>query len=210
MKLQGSVFLVLLGGVLAHASSLPTYYLTTGQTGAQTQIDINHSSEWSFTPSVPWQFGGGFFTMKDGSKTNAPIVFRLYEGPNAASNNLIAQVTMTNAQFCAQAPCNQYNVRDFHLVSPVQLTAGMTYFASLTSTAPDRQAEAYFIKASSGFKIVDANGSVITPAPIVNPSGNTDSPEPATGLLIGTAAALMFYRQRKKARIASLQSEPSV
>jgi hypothetical protein len=195
--LRGYVILAVLGGAMAQASSLQTYFLSTGQTGAQTQIDINHSSEWSFTPTVPWQFGGGFFTMKEGSRTVAPIVFRLYEGRNASSVDLIAQVTLSNAQFCAQAPCQQYNVRDFHLVSPVQLTAGTTYFASLTSTAPDRQAEAYFIKASSSFKIVDANGGIITPPPIVNPSGNTDSPEPATGLLVVGAAILLYRRHRR-------------
>ena len=209
MKLWGSAFLILLGSLAAQASPLPTYYLTTGQTGAQTQIDINHSSEWSFTPATPWQFGGGFFTMKEGSKTTAPIVFRLYQGPTATTMGLIAEVTLSNAQFCAQAPCQQYNVRDFHLVSPMQLTVGMTYFASLTSTAPDRQSEAYFIKASTGFQIVDANGGLITPAPIISPSANGDAPEPATGLLI-SAAALALYTQRKRARIARTQPEPSI
>ncbi len=199
MKLLGSAFLVVLGSVISHASPLPTYYLTTGQNGAQTQIDINHSSEWSFAPSTPWQFGGGFFTMKEGSKTTAPITFRLYRGPTASSMGLIAEVTLSNAQFCAQAPCNQYNVRDFHLVSPVQLTTGMTYFASLTSAAPDRQSEAYFIKASSGFRIVDAQGGLITPAPVINPSSN-DAPEPATSLLIGAAAVAASLKQSRRNR----------
>lgn len=197
MKFFGSPLLVLLGGVAAHASPLPTYYLTTGQTGAQTQIDIGHSSEWSFTPTTPWQFGGGFFTMKEGSRTTAPITFRLYRGPTASSLGLLAQVTLSNAQFCSQAPCNQFNIRDFHLVSPVQLTTGVTYFASLTSTAPDRQSEAYFIKASTGFRIVDANGGIITPAPVINPSSN-DAPEPATGLLIAVAAIAASLKRSRR------------
>jgi hypothetical protein len=189
---------MLLAGAMAQASTLPMYYLSTGQTGAQTQIDIDHSSTWSFTPTVPWQFGGGYFTMKAGSKTIEPIVFRFYVGSSASSLGLIAQVTLNNAQFCAQAPCNQYNVRDFHLVSPVQLSAGTAYFASLTSAAPDNQSEAYFIKASSSFTIVDRNGGLITPAPIVNPSGNTDSPEPGPGLLMAVSAATLAVVRKRQ------------
>lgn len=198
MKLYRYALLMLFASAMAQASTLPMYYLSTGQTGAQTQIDIDHTSTWSFTPAVPWQFGGGFFTMKAGPKTIEPIVFRLYQGSSASSLGLIAEVTLTNAQFCAQAPCNQYNVRDFHLVSPVQLSAGTAYFASLTSTAPDRQTEAYFIKASSSFTIVDRNGGLITPAPIVNPSGNTDSPEPATGLLLAVSATVLVANQKRR------------
>jgi hypothetical protein len=201
----GAIFLLLPFGLLLlfgrtlQASTLPLYYLTTGQTGAQTQIDINHSSEWSFTPTIPWRFGGGFFEMKEGSKTTAPITFRLYQGRGASTVGLIAQVTLTNAQFCSQAPCQQYNIRDFQLVSPVTLAPGVAYYASLTSAAPDRQSEAYFIKASTNFRIVDANGGMITPPPIESPSSN-DVPEPSSLLLTGFGGlALYRWRPRKPA-----------
>ena len=52
----------------ALGSAAPIYYLSTGQTGAQTQIDIAHTSSWLLNPNVDFSFAGGLFTMKAGGK----------------------------------------------------------------------------------------------------------------------------------------------
>ena len=68
MKLCGA-FLWL----VVQCGASPIYYLATGQTGAQTQIDVNHTSSWVMTPNVNFDLGGGLFTMKDGSSTSATV-----------------------------------------------------------------------------------------------------------------------------------------
>src|SRR5213080_1044754 len=83
------------------ASPLPLYYLATGQTGAQTQIDVNHTSTWEMTPDINFAFGGGLFTMKDGSSSTDDVILSLYEGVDA-SGLLLESIDLTNSMFCGQ------------------------------------------------------------------------------------------------------------
>ncbi len=175
-------------------------YLSTGQTGDQTQLDINHASTWLFTPNVAFDLGGGLFEMKDGSKTWADIGLSLFLGSDT-SGQLLGSSSLTHATFCAQvSKCNQFNYHQFFFDTPIPVVPGVTYFAALTSTAADAQKEAYFIKAETF--ISDQTGTAIDPQPIGDSTANT--PEPVsmvlTGLGLLVCGAGPRLARRKEAR----------
>jgi len=176
--------------VLGNAA--PIYYLSTGQTGAQTQIDTAHTSSWLLDPNVDFSFAGGLFTMKAGGSVANPVTLSLYSGSDA-TGTLLASVTFTSTNFCLQAACGQFNTHQFLFTTPIALTAGSTYFATLTSSAPNTQSQAYFIKSDNSF-VSDLNGTAITPSPI---GGTTSSatPEPTTMLLCGLALAGISFKR---------------
>jgi hypothetical protein len=165
----------------------PIYYLATDQTGAQTQIDLQHTSSWLMTPGINFDFAGGLFTMKDGSSSFDPLTLSLYRGTDA-SGSLIGSVNLTNATFCAQVGnCGQFASHPFLFVAPVPLVAGTTYFAALTSPAANVQSLAYFIKNDSFF-ISDQNGTAIQPQPVTfgtPPASPTPEPRSLTLLAVG-------------------------
>ena len=89
--------------LFAHfGAATPIYYLATGQTGAQTQIDLNHTSSWVITPNIDFGFNGGLFTMKDGSSSSADQTLSVYKGSDA-TGVLLRAVTLKQSVFCAQA-----------------------------------------------------------------------------------------------------------
>src|SRR5579859_7376588 len=156
----------------------PTYYLATGQTGAQTQIDTAHTSTWLFTPNTDFSFGGGLFDMKAGQSVVDDLVISIYQGTDA-TGTLLDSLTLTSTVFCGQvANCGQYNYHQFFLPTAVPLTTGTSYFVALTSQAPNTQSLAYFIK-SDTFFVSDANANPIVPSPIGTPTGSP-VPEPST------------------------------
>ena len=86
----------------------PIYYLQTGQTGAQTQIDVNHTSTWLLTPNIDFDLGGGLFVMKDGSNTSARVTLSIYQG-NDDNGPLLGSAWLTHADFCTQVTnCGQF------------------------------------------------------------------------------------------------------
>ena len=177
------------------ANAAPLYYLATSQTGGQTQIDTDHTSEWIFTPNTDFDFGGALLTMKAGQNASADIVLSVYEGTDSSGTSL-GSSTLNGTQFCAQTSnCASFV---FHLFSPspsISFTAGHTYLMTLTSTAPDVQSRAYFIKSEDYF-ISDVNGTAIAPSPIGSPA-DTATPEPGTyGLMIASAGMLGLSRLR--------------
>jgi hypothetical protein len=171
-----------------------TLYLATGQTGANTQVDVDHTSTWLFTPHADFTFGGGLFTMKAGQNAAADVVFSIYQG-NDASGTLLDSATLTSAQFCTQATCNQYDFHQFFLNSPISLSSGTSYFANLTSQAVDTQTEAFFIKSGDYF-ISDENGSPLNPSPIQ--SAPAPTPEPSSLALICSGLGLVLFGRRRK------------
>jgi hypothetical protein len=189
----------LLGLLVSAASGAPTYYLATGQSGAQTQIDVNHTSTWLFTPNVDFDFGGALVTMKAGQNTTANIVFQLFIGTDASGQEIV-NTTMTSTQFCGQVSnCGTYEYHSFLPALPVSLSAGMTYFGSLTSTAPDTQSGAYFIKNNTYF-ISDINGNQIQPSPIgpLTPPSPTAVPEPGTSVLMALGCSVLALPALRK------------
>jgi len=143
----------------AQAAVTDGYYVSTGQAGAQTQIDKNHTSSFTIQSPADILFTGGLFTMKYGSSTSAPITFTLYD--SAAKTQQLGSVTYTPAQFCAAQTgnCQSFAPTSFPLAAPVQMKAGKTYFAELTSSAPDAQSVAYFIKGAQSCSVAQPNGS---------------------------------------------------
>lgn len=148
---------------LASRAEAVTYFLYTGQTNAQTQIDINHTTTWLFTAGSDYDLGGGYFEMKDGPQTTADILLTL---TNLTTATQIAQVSYTNGDFDTQ---HGGNPQSFDTVPflfgfpgsplPVTLTNGDNYRVDLTSPAPDQQAKAYFIKGSDSVSIKDPSGN---------------------------------------------------
>jgi len=128
-------------------------YVTTGQSGAQTQIDVNHQSYFTFTaPGGGATLSGGKFTMKTGTSTTGSITLRLFQGTIVSLNSLptaLATLTQTVTEFCTGfANCGQFGLHTMDFPSAPNLTGGVTYTAVL-STGPDVadvQSQAYFIK----------------------------------------------------------------
>jgi hypothetical protein len=184
-----------LASLSALASASPIYYLSTGQTGAQTQVDTAHTSTWLLTPNVDFSFAGGLFTMKAGGSVANDINLSIYLGSDN-TGTLLSSITLTSTQFCAQAACGQFNTHPFLFTTAVPLTSGVTYFAALTSSAPNTQSQAYFIKSDTSF-ISDLNGTAITPSPIGQ--STTATPEPTTMLLCGLVLVGIGFKKRPTA-----------
>ena len=182
------------------AALADTYYVYTGQSNAQTQIDVNHTSSWSFlTGNVPFELGGGNFTLKEGPQTVANIKLSLYLGTSAVGSP-VAEIDLTNAQFDAlyvpPITVPGSNTQSFTLVpiyfaAPYTLLANSQYFMALTSTAVDSQSRAYFIKGFDTFTIQTPGGN---PPPV-------STPEPGSLGVLGLAmAGLAAWRRRSQAR----------
>ena len=173
--------------IASFASAAPIYYLATDQSGAQTQIDVNHTSTWSFIPNVDFEFGGALLTMKAGQTASEPVRFRLFEGVDASGPTLI-DVSLTAAAFCGQVSnCGNWEFHSFFPVAPVNLTSGNEYFGLLTSTAVDRQSKAYFIKDT--YFISNLQGTAIQPQPIGALA--PEVPEPASWMLMAAGAGMV-------------------
>lgn len=177
-----------------------SYYFSTDITGAQTQIDVNHTSLWVTTPGGNVDILGGIFTMKAGSNASADITFSLYAGnlnlTQLATATALVSKTLTYAQFAAQTPnAGQFEFHAFDVAtpsSPYTLTGGQTYTAVLSSTAADVQSQAYFIKDSGLMYLRDPNN---LSAPGIDPA---TVPEPsAAWLLLVGLGAWAIIRSRK-------------
>jgi hypothetical protein len=185
--------ITLLATFAAMSAAAPIYYLATDQTGAQTQIDVAHTSTWVMTPNTTFDFAGGLLTMKAGGSATVVVTFSLYEGADN-TGSLIGSVILTNAGFCGQVSnCSKFETHQFLFLSPIELTSGTTYFAALTSLAVDTQSQAYFIKDSTSF-VSDVFLAPITPEPV-----DFGVPEPGTIALMAIGLALL-YRHRPGSR----------
>lgn len=118
---------------------MSAYFLYTGHTQAQTQIDTDHTTAWLLTAATAWTLGGGRFVMKRGSATAGDVSLVVRTG--SASGTEIARVTLTPASFTSI-----FTEIAFDFATPLSLQAGTSYYIAIESSVPDVQSEAYFIK----------------------------------------------------------------
>jgi uncharacterized repeat protein (TIGR01451 family) len=168
--------LILLLPVTATTAAAQSY-IYTGQSGAQTQIDVNHTSSWYVQVSAgnTMTLGGGKFHMKKGPTATGSVTLTLYA--NGPGGTQLATVTLGVANFGSSFAETVFNFSS----APV-LSAG-TYYASLTSNAVDNQNQAFFIKGATN-AIISQDG--VTP---VSGGGTTAAPEAANFSLAKSASA---------------------
>ncbi len=159
---------VLLAGlaaaVFASAASATNIYVATNITGAQTQIDINHRSYWTFsTGASVANFTGGSFVMKKGNSANGSVNFAVilgtyqdflnnynagtgaYTNPSAGTlGNIIVQQSLDQTNFGSS-----FTQTAFSGVTTT-LAGGTTFTAVLWSSVPDVQSQAFFVKQGGG------------------------------------------------------------
>ena len=201
---------------LMHASAI---YITTGQTGAQTQMDVNHDSVFAapsltlpcgltvcatatisyFDPTFNWDLAGGDFTMKDGTATTADVTFSFYD----SVAGLLGSVNYTDSQFCTAhgGNCQSFDSTKFTFAGgPITLLSGHHYYATITTNAVDEQSAAYFIKGldAVGFTPNAPTAPTNDPPPNDPPTTNSATPEPGSVLLmLSGAIGLAFMKKRK-------------
>lgn len=125
--------------VVPREASAQTEYLFNDKSNAQTQIDINHTSQWTIVVGgTDILFGGANLTMKAGPQATAGVTFTLY----GIDGSTVLDTATLSPQWFSQS----YAVVEFILIPNVTLVAGKTYYAKLTSLALDKQSVAYFIK----------------------------------------------------------------
>ncbi|MFM2301991.1 MAG: hypothetical protein RLZZ84_1727 [Pseudomonadota bacterium] len=168
-----SLVLLMMGTSAAFAAD--PYYLYTGQTAAQTQIDgAPHTSTWYIKVTGSFDLGGGKFKLKTNNATQN-IVMRLYQGVDT-NGTLLETVQHTpsevgNADFTEVA---------FNFTTVRTLTTG-NYFVTLTSTTPDNKQ--YFIKGVDQ-AIISLDGT--TP---ITPSVVTTTVSPTSAFLTSAKSA---------------------
>lgn len=182
------LFVVTLASVVS--TSEAAIFVSTGQTGAQVQCDINHTQHWTYSVSQDVaDIGGALLTMKRGPQTSASISFAIYEGTFAdfaLATNLL-QVTLGPSDFTQNWSPISFSA------SPITLLAGRTYTAVLYSNAVDAQSKAYFIKggSESPLAFVDQNGTPVTTG------GQVVPPVPAPGAIALVGLAGLVARRRR-------------
>jgi hypothetical protein len=176
---------------------MSAYYLYTGQTQAQTQIDTNHTTAWLLTAASPWTLGGGRFVMKRGTATTGDISLVVRTG--SSSGTEIARVTLSRASFTGS-----FTEVAFDFSSPLALQAGTSYYIAIESSAPDVQSEAYFIKGVRETTIEDLTRTPLSPSAYqVNFGGaapgqtgidaiSDDTGPSATDFITGAASQTVF------------------
>ena len=212
-----------LAGMLTAAASFgasvgPTYYLVTGQSNANTTIDLDHLMEWTepssgqpcivtggpipcasfattyFNPTFDWNLGGGDFTIKTNGAT-ADITLSLFDVTGGNVGGVPGALTgslVTSATVVANTVSNAYTSTAFHF-APVTLLTGRHYLAILTSATLTNGSNQYDIKGIDTLTIETVNQTPITDPGAV--------PEPATWLLMSGFFGVAAFAKRKSLKL---------
>lgn len=199
------------------------YFVTTDHTGAQVQLDANHSSFWSFTPSVSFLLGGGKFVLKEGPATSGDTLFSVWQGaynPTPPPDPRTS-LTYSHATWRAQHPGGTGGAEQSFALTPYllsnaatwlapgvvletaayRLQAGTTYTIALTSNAGIAGSRQYFIKDPDTVGFYDEYNNRLDTPPTITYNGPTPIPEPSSWLLLaggmGLVAVSRRYRQAR-------------
>jgi hypothetical protein len=167
-------------------------FVTTGQTGAQVQCDVNHTQYWTFTVTADVSsVDGAVFTMKRGSQANSTITFRVFEGfiGDAATASDLLSITLNASSFT-----QSFTSVLFQDTKSARLKAGRTYTGVLFSAAPDVQSRAYFIKGGSATPLAwcDQTGFSSSPGPVLT---TISIPAPGASAILALAGAAIRRRR---------------
>lgn len=207
--LLAGLTLVGLGLVANSAQAGSLTILQSTQSGANTQLDVNHGYFWSFdyTGSAAYSPIVASFVMKRGPNTTENAVMKLFEADaNGNSTNELYSVSLAPSSFTQSYAAVLFTL---YSGSPDQ-TLPTKFNVTLTSAALDNQSKAYFIKGtltSSTFSFKDGDGNDISNF-FYNGSGSGSGgtptppaavPEPSTfGLIASFAAAATLLRRRSR------------
>jgi hypothetical protein len=173
-------------GAAAHAA----LFVSTDQSGAQVQDDINHTQHWTYSVSaeVP-AVDGALFVMKRGPHTSENTTFVIIQGTYADFGSVtpIFSKTLTPADFT-----QSYDPISFQDTS-VPLHVNTVYTGVLYSSAADAQDEAYFIK-QGNLVFVDGAGDPVNTVEVLPPSA---IPEPASLAVLGLGVLGVVARRRR-------------
>ncbi|MEY4635293.1 MAG: hypothetical protein RJA55_1091, partial [Acidobacteriota bacterium] len=158
-------------GVSSAAAQAPTglfdgtaghYYLFLDITGAQTQIDVEHTTSWNINVASgqTLQLYGGAFVMKKGADATADVVLTLRNsGPGGS---VIATKTRTSSAFTGTFADVLFAFDTAQTLNPGR------YYVTLTSAASLSGAAQYFIKGATspglGDGVTDVPSSTATTA----------------------------------------------
>lgn len=149
------------------ARAANTYFLYTGQTGAQTQIDnAPHTSSWYIKVTGSFAFGGGKFLLKTNNAT-ANVVLRLYQGVDT-NGTLLETVQHTPSEVGGA----DYTETVFNFSSVRTLAAG-NYFVTLTSATADNKQ--YFIKGADQ-ALISTDGVTVISSSLAGLTINPSAP----------------------------------
>jgi hypothetical protein len=188
-------------------------FIVTDQQGQNTQLDISHTSSWTFTETVAFQLGGARLIMRAEANTvdvpDNSLLLALHDG--TGSGTILASITLTYSEFCGfkagygDGCSNQFAGNDNHYV-PFQFTdtglmsatvtpyitlANHRYTVTLSSNTLDSGSHDYKIKGDA------AEFSFDPPVTEYVPS----VPEPSTYALAASAlGAIALMRRRRSLR----------
>ncbi|MEY3023730.1 MAG: hypothetical protein RJA16_556 [Planctomycetota bacterium] len=205
----------LAAGVLASAASATNIYVATNITGAQSQIDINHRSYWTFsTGASVANFTGGSFEMKRGQSAVGSVSFAVilgtyqdflnnynagtgaYTNPSAGSlGSIIVQQSLDQTHFSNSS----FQQTAFSGVTTT-LAGGTTFTAVLWSSVPDTQSQAFFVKQGGGNLFwADSAGSPVAVTGYTTGSNivTQTSSVPGAGLAAMAGLGLAARRRRR-------------
>lgn len=170
----------------------------TGITGAQSQLDINHSYAWNFEVSGPLTFDSviGKFTLKRGPSTSLDAVMTLWA--TDSSFTPLSQVGLST--LLPSSATQSFSLYSFFVSSTSTQLNGF-YSLTLTSSAADVASDQWFIKGqTSSLDFLDGSGQAIPG--ITNAVGVVPEIDPAGmgSVLAFVGGALgLLERHRKRA-----------